>query len=315
MKRIFLIIYLLLGLAAYCPGRVSDEIDLDSLVSVWKRQTVAGDFDSVVMSGTAVCKAAVSSGDTYARLYSSLYTAQAYYSAGQHDSAFIWLSSVENEVLSSNDGHLTMMLYNMKAILSMSLEMDYASCFEYFSKALDVARKTGASANERSILCNLASVYYAREDTAGISYARQAYELSKEADDMYTLPPSIVYLIRMLMMQEKYDQAMSYMDELRTYYESSHVRQYGYMLYLLTADIKNSTGHYAEAEYYYKKALDLSTGVTSSSLLSGYRNYGSYLLDRGRVNEAGVVLRKGLELSREHGCMEPMGEFLLGWRR
>lgn len=194
----------------------------------------------------------------------------------------------------------------------MSLEMDYASCFEYFSKALDVARKTGASANERSILCNLASVYYAREDTAGISYARQAYELSKEADDMYTLPPSIVYLIRMLMMQEKYDQAMSYMDELRTYYESSHVRQYGYMLYLLTADIKNSTGHYAEAEYYYKKALDLSTGVTSSSLLSGYRNYGSYLLDRGRVNEAGVVLRKGLELSREHGCMEPMGEFLLG---
>ena len=72
MKRIFLIIYLLLGLAAYCPGRVSDEIDLDSLVSVWKRQTVAGDFDSVVMSGTAVCKAAVSSGDTYARLYSSL---------------------------------------------------------------------------------------------------------------------------------------------------------------------------------------------------------------------------------------------------
>lgn len=312
MKRIFLIIYLLLGLAAYCPGRVSDEIDLDSLVSVWKRQTVAGDFDSVVMSGTAVCKAAVSSGDTYARLYSSLYTAQAYYSAGQHDSAFIWLSSVENEVLSSNDGHLTMMLYNMKAILSMSLEMDYASCSEYFSKALDVARKTGASANERSILCNLASVYYAREDTAGISYARQAYELSKEADDMYTLPPSIVYLIRMLMMQEKYDQAMSYMDELRTYYESSHVRQYGYMLYLLTADIKNSTGHYAEAEYYYKKALDLSTGVTSSSLLSGYRNYGSYLLDRGRVNEAGVVLRKGLELSREHGCMEPMGEFLLG---
>lgn len=74
----------------------------------------------------------------------------------------------------------------------------------------------------------------------------------------------------------------------------------------------NSTGHYAEAESYYKKALDLSTGVTSSSLLSGYRNYGSYLLDRGRVNEAGVVLRKGLELSREHGCMEPMGEFLLG---
>lgn len=289
-----------------------EKVDLDSLVSEWRNYTIAMEFDKVIRSGKEAFSKASASGDNYARMYSCLFVAQTYMSKTQYDSVYYWMSLVENDVEKSGDAQMKMMLYNIKAIMSLSIEVDYAACFDYLNRALDIARENASDENERCILCNMASIYSIRNDTAGFSYARQAYELSKREGDMHTMPSSIVYMIRMNILKGQYDEAMKYTEELDSLYQEAHVAQYGYMVNLLTADIMSYKGDSAAAEHYYTEALGLSESVTYPTMVSGYLEYGTFLLERNRLADAERVLAFGLSISREKSLFESMGKFLLG---
>ena len=307
-RRISIIIVLVLLSGTFI--RIGGK-DLDSLVSLWRNYTINMEFDSVITSGKEFFHSADSSGDMYERCASGLYVAQAYLSKSQYDSVFFWLSLVENDVETLSDSQMKIILYNVKAILSLSLEVDYAACFEYLDKALSIAHETASEESERSILCNIAGIYNSIQDTTGLRYAVQAYELSKKAGDIHTLPAAIVYIIRMNILKGDYDLAEKYVDELSGMYREIHVPQYGYMVWLLTAEIMSHRGDVPEADRCYEKAMELSDSVTYPTRISGYLDYGTFLLHNDRPVDAERVLLHGLSVSREKGHFESMSDYLL----
>lgn len=309
MKKIYAIC---MAFFVYDAIYAIDRINLDSLVSEWRNYTIAMDFDKVIRSGIEIFEEASASGDNYARMYSCLFIAQTYVSKTQYDSVYYWMSLAENDVEMSQDPQMKMMLYNIKAIMSLSLEVDYAACFDYLNKALDIARKSGSKENERCILCNIANIYSIRKDTSGFVYARQAYEQSRRDGDMHTLPSAIVYMIRMSILKGEYEEAMAYTKELDSLYAQVQVAQYGYMVNLLTADIMAHKGDSAAAEQYYVRAFDLSDSVTYPTMVNGCLEYGMFLLERKRLDDAENILGYGLSVSREKNLFESMGRFLLG---
>lgn len=288
-----------------------EKVNLDSLKTEWKNYTIAMEFDKLIESGIEVFEKASASGDNYARMYSSLFVAQTYMSESQYDSVYYWMSKVENDVEKFGDAQMKMMLYNIKAIMSLSMEVDYAACFEYLNMALDIARENDSEESERCILCNIAGIYSIRNDTAGFGYAKQAYELSKRDGDMHTIPSSIVYMVRMNILKGQYDEAMEFTEELDSLYNEVHIAQYGYMVNLLTADIMSHKGDSAAAEQYYLDALSLSDSVTYPTMVNGYLEYGTFLLERKRLSDAEGILVRGLTISREKSLFEYMGKFLL----
>lgn len=308
MKKIF-VVY-----AAFVVSPVlhaMENVNLDSLKTEWKNYTIAMEFDKLIKSGIEVYEKASASGDNYARMYSSLFVAQTYMSESQYDSVYYWMSKVENDVEKFGDAQMKMMLYNIKAIMSLSMEVDYAACFEYLNMALDIARENDSEESERCILCNIAGIYSIRNDTAGFGYAKQAYELSKRDGDMHTIPSSIVYMVRMNILKGQYDEAMKFTEELYSLYKEVHIAQYGYMVNLLTADIMSHKGDSAAAEQYYVDALSLSDSVTYPTMVNGYLEYGTFLLERKRLSDAEGILVRGLTISREKSLFEYMGKFLL----
>lgn len=288
------------------------EKEIDSLVSLWKECTIAMDFDSIVRSGTRSYLKAEAEGNVNMRMYSAMYVAQAYLSKSRYDSVYLWMSQIDMDIEESDNADLRMMLYNMEAIVALSMEMDYGSCFDYLNRALEIARSSGSLENQCSILNNFAGIYYSRKDTLGYSYAKEAYELSKRTGDMYNLPSSIVHMIRMCILKNDYNGAVEYIGELRELYEITHVAQYVYMENLLTADVMSRKGQCDDACMYYEAALNLSDSVTVLSRLEGFLNYGNCLLSLESWNKAVGVFEKGLHLSRERSALEYMGEFLLG---
>lgn len=307
-RRISIIIVLVLLSGTFI--RIGGK-DLDSLVSLWRNYTINMEFDSVITSGKEFFHSADSSGDMYERCASGLYVAQAYLSKSQYDSVFFWLSLVENDVETLSDSQMKIILYNVKAILSLSLEVDYAACFEYLDKALSIAHETASEESERSILCNIAGIYNSIQDTTGLRYAVQAYDLSKKAGDIHTLPAAIVYIIRMNILKGDYNLAEKYVDELSSMYREIHVPQYGYMVWLLTAEIMSHRGDVPEADRCYEKAMELSDSVTYPTRISGYLDYGTFLLHNDRPVDAERVLLHGLSVSREKGHFESMSDYLL----
>lgn len=316
MKKYLVVI---LSLALLVPLSISKSTDtgLDEIMLSWRQSVEAHRYADVIEAASKMYREASLSADMEERLCAEVHLAQAYSGSGQYDSAYLYLEKAASDIVPSSRDYLKVLYYNVKAIMSVSVEMDYASALDSFDKALDVIRYGSGDKmtkeRERLILCNMANLYGMRNDTLGLEYASEAYGLSKEANDIYVLSSSVMTLVHMMVLREDYDKALEYIEELRDISVSVGSDNCLHMVYVLTAEVYSKMGRDAEVEENYEKALAMSDMVgDKTAVVSAHLNYGDVLRRQGRNGEALEIYDRGLNLAMENEISSSLDGLYLG---
>lgn len=293
------------------PYAAADSLDV--LRERWRSLTVEGRYEELIHSTLEVYNKSMATHDRYAQECAGIHLAQAYMPSGKYDSVYYYLDEVEPGITAGNDAGLKIIMNNVKAILAVQIEMNYAEAFKFFQEALDISREAGLDYQERLLLCNIAHLYGVRKDTAGYSYARDAYVLCKESHDNYTLPSATVLLSEMYSLREQYDSAMKYADEVMDIALSKHDSSYEQIAWQLAGSIYEAQGDYGQARRSYRKALDMNDRIDDYSARIGiYLTYGDFLREAGDLDEARTMFETGLRLASERRNIEAVGGFLFG---
>lgn len=278
----------------------------------WKQLITEGRDREVISSAARVYEHAVRTDDALAD-YAGIYLARAYMGLGQYDSVYYWLDLAEPGVTAGPDMELKVSMLNLKAALSITVEVNYAAAYTYFNQALEIARASGEKTQERRVLCNLAHLYGIREDSTGFSYAREAYELCKAADDLYALPSATILLADMYKLKDNYSEAMRYALELKDLAGSMRDSSWLQMACQLTASIYEATGDYEAARRDYEAALAMNDKVEGPSARVGiFLLYGNFLQSIGEPQAARKMYEQGLLMSSGKGAVGNVGAFLQG---
>lgn len=79
----------------------------------------------------------------------------------------------------TSDDTLMMEIYNGLGLYHQVKDRNYYAASEYYLKSLEYARRCDKR-NLLAVLCNLGASYGGANDTTGLKYAREAYEIAKE---------------------------------------------------------------------------------------------------------------------------------------
>lgn len=285
----------------------------DAMASRWQQYITERGYRELVSDAKPVYDAAVAGQDHKTEIYAGAYLAQAYSALSQYDSVYYYLDRISAGIEASEEGLLKVILYNTKAIMSLSVEQDYASALDYLNKALDEAERGGYDFKVRSVLYNIANLYERRNDTSGLEYAGKAYWLSREAGDMYVLPSAIITMSQMMYMKGDYDNALRYNEELGEIADSTGNVQYKQMYLLINANIYESAGDTLKAQSTYRDALALSDSVADKAVVvSAHISYGNFLLSLQRPAEALDVFDAGLDIATRNKQPSLLGMLFQG---
>lgn len=237
----------------------------------------------------------------YFRLYSYIYLGQGMMMKGYERSAKFYLNKsllLAQEL--KNDSALCS-VYNGLGLYSSNIEMDYYRSIFYFFKGIEVAKKGNNDRLQSLLLSNLSGVYYLMNDTTGLKYALECYELGHKRSDTYTIMSGAMNSAYMYYLKGNYTEASKYAKEaefimLRNgFYDQSNV-------YNLLGYISTEQGDNVLALSYFEKALELQSHAQTSSIVNAYLGYSKVLINKGDYDEAIPLLKKGISISNDRNC-------------
>ena len=235
--------------------------------------------------------------DDRALLYADFFTGQSLLLSRGSDSARLYLTRALDRAQRIEDSIALSRICNALGIYTSGVGMDYRGGITYFLRAMAYSSGKSSIRQYLAAQCNLANVYYMRNDPAGLKYAEEVYSRSREQGFDYLAFGGAVICAYMHYLLGDQDRALEYL--LVTLPDTD---KYGYHteIYSLYANILHAQGHDARAERYYRMALDYVSDDVVTAGIFAYLSYGTYLNDRGRHTEAIASLRRGLALSVEN---------------
>lgn len=325
MKIRLLLLPLVLLMLAACSGKHTDTIlyGKDSLASVieelsadpenieknrfvWKYYTEKGEWDKLLDHAVPVFEKALASGNKELMLSAGAFIAQTYIFKEDFDAVNWYLSFLTDNMELVRDDHLLYSLINnVAAINALKTQLDYSRAAEYYEEAWRASVRAGSIPNQCVALCNIASIYYVREDSLGFKFARQAYELSHRnntSSRLYSQTLSSIILAQMYCLKKDMPSAVKYVREAEE--SVSNFPQFESTLYLLKADISVEQGDTSTAGSLYRKAIDCNSASDPGTCILAWWKYGKMLASQHRYELASEVLRKGLEMSDAVGNIE-----------
>lgn len=281
------------------PGNVGA---MSQLYAIYMRQ---GDYREAQRYALKIYAIAEENGNTHTKMLADSYLGQSYLAMDGYDSAYVYLNSAVSmwNMLDStqrNDEAYSAIYtaYNSLGIYSVTIDMDFGKAIDYFLKGLKLAEARHDYFDYAILGSNLVVVYNLREDSDGLKYALEVYRYGKEMDNPY-----IVYCgahVSALMYFLKGDLANTekYLDEAMLLVEKYFDRMGVYCLY---AQLQDAKGNKAEAEKYYRLAVEFIDEESVPTAISIYLSYGEYLYREGRYDESLEMLGRGIELALSRG--------------
>lgn len=283
--------------------------DVRTMTGIWRYLTMTGQFERLISHASDIF---TQTKDEEIKLYSGTYLAQAYLPLSRYDSVVFYLDYTFDKAVSSQNKDLLPITYNTKAVLALQTSMDYALALDCLKSALEVVQSKGDKTNTGLILCNIANIYSMRNDTAGIRYAREAYELGKTDGNEFIRPSSTILMASLLGTAGLYDEAEPYAKELLELSSQPNGLRHRSMANLLLGNIAMDRGKYDSAGQFYAEAMRYSRYTVDEIVSKTYSRYGSYLLSRKQFEKAKDIFCTGLAASDSTGSLESRESFLLG---
>lgn len=240
------------------------------------------------------------------------YMAQAYLFTENFQKARKYLDEIESRIGQNTPSRIIISYHNISAIYAMKTEMDYSKAIHHLNLALKYAKNSRNGYNYCGLLCNMASLYIDRGDTAGMKYAQEAYSISMQSKDYVSIRYSSLVMAQIAILSHNIKQAENYAatfcETLTFIKDSSYTARYN----LIMGDIYFLKENFGEALQFYEKALENAKKNDPTSIIESLLKAGMTLNRLGIHDKAADLFKEGLQLSYGTDNIEYRHKLLLG---
>lgn len=234
--------------------------------------------------------------DTKSYLYGLIYMAESLYISNQEpDSIKHLLNDAYNLAKEVDDNWSLATIKNLQGSLTVYVESDFTKGLSYLLEGIEYAKKSGDPDRMFPLKSNIALAYYFRNDTDGLKYALEVYELGKQYDNEFiTFIGSVIssYLYRI---KGQTDSAMNYIRFALPLAEKYSDQRGVHALY---ADILMDIGKEDEAAHNYLIAMEEGSDYGRFSDADAHLGYGKHLAKEGRYKEALEIISEGIQIAQ-----------------
>lgn len=297
MKGLSCLLILLLSLTAVsCSDSGQPEEDRVYLDRM-NRYCREGIFDSLFLYSSEIFRQREDR-TGYLEITAALYAAQSAVSLERFADADYYLNEVERMVSEDTPANLLGMWKGIQSSYVMKVSLNYPLALSCLNEAKQYYEQEEDWLNVCTTLCNTAFMYYVRKDTAGISLAWEAYELSrKHPEDPYLQSLSMYTLSSMFLLKGEVDRA-----EMMASRALDIARENGHdlflpRLYLVLGEVAFRKGDTDLAECYFQQGMECTEHTDPGFYLDLTVSYGNLLIAESRYAEAERLLEDALVLS------------------
>ncbi len=271
--------------------------DKDALRKVSFLYLNKADYDQAIFYGRQLFEMGYNERDyNGAVIYSHICLGQAHMMKGNVKEAYSHLGQARLIGESNKNDSALCSVYNGLGLYASNVQKDYYRSLTYFFKGVEAARRCHYDRLYSILLSNIAGIYYLKNDSTGLKYALECYELGHERKDPYLIYSGSTNTAYMYYLKSDYNTALKYIQEAEftmvqnDFYDQSNVYNlYGYILHKLNKD--------DEALGFFRKALDLKEQGNISSVMNSYLGYAEILMEHHQYDRAVRMLKAGIELS------------------
>jgi AraC-like DNA-binding protein len=183
-------------------------------------------------------------------------------------------------------------IYTAYGIYEMTKGQNVYAATEYFLKALGYARQLNDKTVLAGALSNLVSSMTNQQDTTGLRYALESYQLAKEAGDTLPQTFALVNLVMQNKFKKDYGEAAKWLQILR---ETAGPTFLAVTINTLQADLYRESNDYAKASQY----IDLAIAMADTShTLQPMERENAYLGKANILNKQGLYAESNQWLNR-----------------
>ena len=221
-------------------------------------------------------------------------------------------------------------VYNGMGLYTSNIHKDYYSALHYFFEGIEAAHRCHYKELEAILLGNISSIYFLKEDPAGLTYSLQTYEMGHEQNSAYLIFIGALNASYMYYLLHDYDKALPYIKEAEFIMKQNEYYNQG-NVYAIYGMIEFAKGNRQQAIEYYKKGLALNDKNQTSYKVLLLNEYAIALAEEGKNRQAIDLLFKALAFTKEENCeiyrnrvintlsvcYENMGQYVeaLAWQR
>lgn len=221
-------------------------------------------------------------------------------------------------------------VYNGMGLYTSNIHKDYYSALHYFFEGIEAAHRCHYKELEAILLGNISSIYFLKEDPAGLTYSLQTYEMGHEQNSAYLIFIGALNASYMYYLLHDYDKALPYIKEAEFIMKQNEYYNQG-NVYAIYGMIEFAKGNRQQAIEYYKKGLALNDMNQTSYKVLLLNEYAIALAEEGKNQQAIDLLLKALAFTKEENCeiyrnrvintlsvcYENMGQYVeaLAWQR
>ena len=276
----------------------SNEDSIEELGKYLGEYMQKGEYDSLIIKAVPHYESACKNGDRKLQAFTGAYIGQAYALSDNPRMMYKYFGEVAIYADSVHDDYLNMVVANGLGINARKTSLTYNTALAYFHEALQYAEKRGDEINYYIILSNIAQLYYYRQDSTGIKYARQVYEGGISTGSPYVKYLGSADLASMYYLQKDYDDALEYAKEANSIAQSmkSDVRESEILCGMVCASMNKTD----DACSYFFTALKDTTNLKPSIYSEGLLQYGKFMSSQGNIAKADSLFRIGLTVAESN---------------
>lgn len=285
--------------------------NLKNNIVLWAKLSRDFRYEDMVDHASSVYYRAQNMGNDSLMSFAAAYVSQAYLLLNNLDSVQLYLNRVEPRYI-EKDLVLYAMVNNVSATYAMRAHLDYSKALQYYMNALNAMEKAGSLDNQVSLLCNIASLYFEREDSTGLRYADKAYNLIKSINVPHLHVHSGLVKAQLLYLSRRFHESLEVLAV--TYQKAENL---GYSMYLPVLDMTMADVYFKmdrteKAREYYERALAQKDSIESGTVIQIMQHYADFLLSIQEYDEAYSLYEEALGMSYSTGNIEARQKILTG---
>lgn len=260
--------------------------------------TLGNRFDSCLCYARQMLRRAERHGPVTDEIFACCCVGQSAFFLSRYDTASLYLERALR--LARREGDVWGMgaACNNLGQIAVCARTDYLKGLEYFTESVRVLEGSPYASLYHVAMNNLAITYWHRNNPAGLPYAQKVLEYGRTQQDPMLVFYGTYTCAAMCYLIHDYDRALAYIDETVAladrFYDKTGV-------YTLSAMILHAAGRDREAAEHYRVAESCLTEAEATSEIDYYLGYSRLLIDRGELQRAAEVLRRGIDAATRSG--------------
>lgn len=302
------VVVILLTLTVACGHKGAEMEEIDKYVQKEQEAEKKGDFQKSLQLRKQLYDTSQKGHSTLFRIKAASNYAQILILTGQPDEG----KRIADEAMSLTSGltddPVMGDLYTAYGLYEMTKGQNIYAATEYFLKVIGYARQLNDKAALAGALSNLVSSMTNQQDTTGLQYALESYQLAKEAGDTIPQTFALINLVVQNRFKKDYAEAAKWLQVLR---ETAGPTFVAVTINTLQADLCREINDYVKAHHYIDLAIamaDTSHTLQPMERENAYLGKANILNQQGLYAESNQWLDKLEDISKQTQVSIPKAE-------